>query len=179
MSRHPPTTKSLACCIFTGLTVTPTCEYVHGIRRSTVQSRVGTLFAFLYLVEKIVLLLGESLHRELELLVVAGLSTIDALRAATSLPAKHFGLSDRGIIAPGHRADLVLIADDPIADISATRSIQRVWCGGMEISIPPVTLLRGMRSRVSRIMASVGIFGFRIVMNIARMCGVLPKGLSH
>jgi hypothetical protein len=39
---------------------------------------------------------GESLHDELKLLVDGGLSTIDALRVATSLPGKHFGLDDRG-----------------------------------------------------------------------------------
>ncbi len=71
---------------------------------------------------------GESLHHELELLVDAGLSTVDALRAATSLPALHFGLTDRGIIEPGRRADLVLIDGDPINDISATRQIKRIWC---------------------------------------------------
>ncbi|MDQ6773932.1 MAG: amidohydrolase family protein [Candidatus Dormibacteraeota bacterium] len=75
---------------------------------------------------------GESLHHELELLVDAGLSTLDALRAATSLPALHFGLHDRGSIEPGRRADLVLIEGDPLQDISATRNLQRIWCGGHE-----------------------------------------------
>lgn len=75
---------------------------------------------------------GESLHHELELLVDAGLSTVDALRAATSLPARHFGLHDRGAIGPGLRADLVLIDGDPLEDIRATRAIRRVWCGGVE-----------------------------------------------
>jgi imidazolonepropionase-like amidohydrolase len=75
---------------------------------------------------------GSSLHRELELLVDAGLTTVDALRAATSRPAKYFGLDDRGAIAPGLRADLVLIDGDPLADITATRRIQRVWCAGIE-----------------------------------------------
>ncbi|KFY08790.1 hypothetical protein V492_05909 [Pseudogymnoascus sp. VKM F-4246] len=76
---------------------------------------------------------GESLHHELELLVDAGLSTIDTLHAATSLPAKHFGLNDRGIIEVGKRADIILLARDPIQDIRATRSIQRIWCGGIEV----------------------------------------------
>jgi imidazolonepropionase-like amidohydrolase len=75
---------------------------------------------------------GESLHDELELLIEAGLSHVEALRAATVLPARHFGLHDRGVIEPGRRADLVLIDGDPIADIRATRQIQRVWCAGME-----------------------------------------------
>ena len=75
---------------------------------------------------------GASLHDELALLVDAGLSTAAALRAATSLPAKHFGLPDRGTIEPGLRADLVLIDGDPLADINATRAIRRVWVAGIE-----------------------------------------------
>jgi imidazolonepropionase-like amidohydrolase len=76
---------------------------------------------------------GESLHRELELLTAAGLSTVDVLRAATALPAMVFGLADRGIIEPGKRADLVLLDGDPIADIRATRSVRRVWIAGTEV----------------------------------------------
>lgn len=75
---------------------------------------------------------GSSLHHELELLVDAGLSPLDALRAATSLPARHFGLADRGAIAPGLRSDLLLIDGDPLHDIRATRQIQHIWCAGIE-----------------------------------------------
>ncbi|RZL82845.1 MAG: amidohydrolase [Rhodococcus sp. (in: high G+C Gram-positive bacteria)] len=80
---------------------------------------------------------GESLHHELELLVAAGLSTVDALRAATVLPARHFGLGDRGAVEPGLRADLVLVDDDPLTDIRATRTIERIWCGGVEHTPAP------------------------------------------
>lgn len=76
---------------------------------------------------------GESLHHELELLVEAGLSTVDALRAATELPAKYFGLGDRGVIEVGMRADLILLTQDPLLDIRATRSIQHIWCGGVKV----------------------------------------------
>ena len=75
---------------------------------------------------------GESLHRELELLVEAVLSPAEALRAATSRTARYFGLTDRGVIEPGRRADLVLIDGDPLAGIRATRNIARVWCAGTE-----------------------------------------------
>jgi imidazolonepropionase-like amidohydrolase len=75
---------------------------------------------------------GAALHDELELLTEAGLSTVDALRAATDLPAKHFRLPDRGAIRPGLRADLVLVDGDPVADIRATRAIAGVWCAGVE-----------------------------------------------
>jgi imidazolonepropionase-like amidohydrolase len=77
---------------------------------------------------------GDSLHHELELLVEAGLSTREALLAATSVPARYFGLTDRGVIEAGKRADLVLLDADPLADIRATRSIVRIWCGGSEHS---------------------------------------------
>jgi imidazolonepropionase-like amidohydrolase len=76
---------------------------------------------------------GESLHHELELLVDAGLSTAEALDAATSLAADHFDLADRGRIRPGLRADLVLLDADPLTDISATRSIRGVWIAGQRI----------------------------------------------
>ncbi|WP_245721760.1 amidohydrolase family protein [Nocardia crassostreae] len=75
---------------------------------------------------------GAAIHRELELLVAAGLTPAEALRAATLLPAEHFGLPDRGLIEPGLRADLVLLDGDPLTDIRATRRITRVWCEGVE-----------------------------------------------
>jgi imidazolonepropionase-like amidohydrolase len=74
---------------------------------------------------------GIGLHRELELLVEAGLAPIQALTAATSLPARCFGLADRGRIAPGLRADLLLVSGDPTRDITATRAVQTVWRAGM------------------------------------------------
>lgn len=81
---------------------------------------------------------GSSLHRELELLIDAGLTAVDALRAATELPARYFGLTDRGVIESGRRADLVLIGGDPLQDITMTRSIRRIWCGGIEVT--PLTV---------------------------------------
>lgn len=74
---------------------------------------------------------GSALHRELELLVQAGLTPSEALTAATSAPAKAFGLGDRGRIAVGKRADLVLVNGDPTKDITATRDIAGVWKGGV------------------------------------------------
>jgi imidazolonepropionase-like amidohydrolase len=77
---------------------------------------------------------GASLHRELVCLVDAGLSPVEALAAATSSPAAHFGLTDRGRIAPGLRADLVLVDGDPAADITATRSIVAIWRAGVPVA---------------------------------------------
>jgi hypothetical protein len=75
---------------------------------------------------------GVSIHRELELLVQAGLTPTEALRSATSVPANTFGLSDRGRIVPGLRADLVLVKGDPTQDILVTRDIVSVWKTGAE-----------------------------------------------
>jgi imidazolonepropionase-like amidohydrolase len=76
---------------------------------------------------------GSSLHHELELLVDAGLTPLDALRAATTRPARYFGLGNRGVIEPGRRADLLLVDGDPVRDIKATQAIRRIWCGGVPI----------------------------------------------
>jgi imidazolonepropionase-like amidohydrolase len=76
---------------------------------------------------------GASLHRELELLVSAGLTPMQALTAATSAPARAFLLADRGRIESGLRADLVLIDGDPTTDILMTRRIAKVWKKGVEV----------------------------------------------
>lgn len=78
--------------------------------------------------------LGAGLHRELELLVAAGLPPEAALTAATSAPARVFGLADRGRIEAGARADLLLVKGNPVADITETRSIAAVWRGGARLA---------------------------------------------
>ncbi|MCC6455398.1 MAG: CIA30 family protein [Caldilineaceae bacterium] len=70
---------------------------------------------------------GASLHRELVLLTESGLSPLDALRSATSVTADIFSLEDRGRVAPGLRADLLLVNGDPTTEITATRDIVGVW----------------------------------------------------
>ncbi len=76
---------------------------------------------------------GASLHRELELLVSAGLAPHEALHAATAAPARRYGLDDRGRIAPGLRADLLLVDGDPTSDIRHTRRILRIWKSGAAV----------------------------------------------
>jgi imidazolonepropionase-like amidohydrolase len=80
---------------------------------------------------------GASIHRELELLVKSGLTPIEALTAATSLPAKQFKLNDRGRIAAGLRADLLLVDGDPTTDILATRNIAGIWKNGAMLDRQP------------------------------------------
>lgn len=74
---------------------------------------------------------GFSIHRELEALVAAGLTPLEALAAGTRAPARYFGRSDDfGELREGLAADLVLLADDPGADITHTRSIRGVMVRG-------------------------------------------------
>jgi imidazolonepropionase-like amidohydrolase len=77
---------------------------------------------------------GASLHRELELLVEAGLAPAAALEAATTAPAACFGLFDRGRIAPGCAADLLLVNGDPTKTITDSRRIAGVWRNGRRLS---------------------------------------------
>ena len=77
---------------------------------------------------------GASLHRELELLVEAGLTPIEALTAATATTARVFGLEGRGRIARGARADFVLVEGDPLTDVTATRAITAVWKNGYRVA---------------------------------------------
>ena len=76
---------------------------------------------------------GIAMHKELEYLVNAGMSNVQALAAATSVPAKTFSLADRGTIAAGKRADLLLVRGDPTVDIKATRLIEAIWKGGARV----------------------------------------------
>ena len=74
---------------------------------------------------------GFGLHRELQALVQAGLTPWQALEAATRNPAEFLGgARDWGTIAPGMRADLVLLDADPLADIRHTTRIVGVALGG-------------------------------------------------
>jgi len=85
---------------------------------------------------------GITLHHELELLVRAGLSPAEALSAATSAPARLFSMTDRGCIAGGLRADLLLVDGNPCADITATRNIVAIWRNGTRLHRQPWPALR-------------------------------------
>ena len=68
------------------------------------------------------ILAGGAVAKELELLVRdVGLTPIEALQAATSLPARLLGLGDRGVIAVGKRADFVVVEGDPTVSISVLK----------------------------------------------------------
>ncbi len=75
---------------------------------------------------------GYSLHRELELLVRAGLSTRDAIAAATRRPAERLRKTEVfGTVAAGREADLLVLGANPLADIRNIRRIENVIARGV------------------------------------------------
>ena len=80
---------------------------------------------------------GEGLHHELELLVAAGFTPVEALRSATLEPAKYLDATEAlGAVAQGKLADLVLLDANPLSDIRNTRKIAAVVLGGRYIPEP-------------------------------------------
>ena len=73
---------------------------------------------------------GASMARELELLVAAGLTPHDALAAATRVSAEALGFDRTGVIAPGYRANMVLLPEDPMRRIGAIEFPAGVMIGG-------------------------------------------------
>jgi imidazolonepropionase-like amidohydrolase len=75
---------------------------------------------------------GWAYQRELELLVEAGLTPMQAIVAGTSENARFFRVEERlGSVEPGKLADLVLVEGDPLKDISVMRNVRRVMLGGV------------------------------------------------
>ena len=75
---------------------------------------------------------GAALHRELRLLVAAGLSPEQALLAATRDAARLLGADSIGVIKPGAVADFVILAADPLADIANVDQVERVVAYGFQ-----------------------------------------------
>jgi len=74
---------------------------------------------------------GHSLHREIELYVQAGFTPMEAIQAATIVPARVMGLEkESGTVEKGKRADLVLLTADPLVDIHNTRKVEYVISNG-------------------------------------------------
>jgi imidazolonepropionase-like amidohydrolase len=80
---------------------------------------------------------GVAYHRELELLAQAGIPPADVLRIATRNGAQGLGLlKETGTIEVGKAADLVVLKADPLAAISNTQKIERVFLRGREVAGP-------------------------------------------
>ena len=88
---------------------------------------------------------GPALHRELELMSLAGLNSIRILRAASEGGARVMGrFEDLGTLEPGKFADFLILDRDPLADIRNTRHINRVAKGG--ILFDPTAILAELNS---------------------------------
>ncbi|MHB8295809.1 MAG: amidohydrolase family protein [Acidimicrobiales bacterium] len=125
---------------------------------------------------------GASLHRELQHLVLAGLRPIEALSAATLLPAKVFGLPDRGRLIVGGRADMVLVEGDPTEAIAATQHLRRAWVLGRQVvasdyagSAVEREGIAWLRRSTDRIVAAIGEMwpGFPVPEEVRRDDGEL------
>lgn len=77
---------------------------------------------------------GGGLHRELELLVRAGLTPLQALQGATATAASILGRPELGVLRPGNLADFIVVDGNPLSDIRATRHLRRVVRGGQSFS---------------------------------------------
>lgn len=105
------------------------CELLVQMKRAGVKIMAGTDTGDPYTYP------GYDLHHELELLVAAGLTPLEALRSATIEPAAYMGVEDStGSIEKGMAADLVLLDADPLADIRNTTRIDGVFVDGKYLS---------------------------------------------
>ncbi len=90
---------------------------------------------------------GYSNQRQVELLVEAGLTPLEAIKVATLNGATYLGIADRtGTIAPGKQADLVLITGDPSTSIADLRNVEMVFRQG--IGFDPARLIASVKGMV-------------------------------
>jgi imidazolonepropionase-like amidohydrolase len=82
---------------------------------------------------------GHSLHREIELYVKAGFTPLEAIQAATVVPARVMKLDkELGTIEPGKLADMIIVDGNPLEDISNTRRVRTVVSGGRVFDAAPL-----------------------------------------
>jgi len=76
---------------------------------------------------------GWAEQKELEFMAEAGMSPLQVIVASTSRAAQFMGLNDRGVLAPGKRADFLVLDANPLQDIRNTRSIAKLYVLGKEV----------------------------------------------
>ena len=72
-------------------------------------------------------------HLEMQMMVDAGLTPAQVLRASTADAARAMGRTDLGTLEPGRWADFVVLEGNPLQRISATKTIKSVWITGNEV----------------------------------------------
>jgi imidazolonepropionase-like amidohydrolase len=77
---------------------------------------------------------GFAEHRELELMVDAGMSPMQAIVAATRNGADYLGLKTAGILVPGRQAGFIVLDANPLEDITNSRRIARIFVKGREVN---------------------------------------------
>ena len=80
---------------------------------------------------------GFSEHLELQLMVEAGLTPLQAITVATRNASNALRLKDQGVLSPGMRGDFIVLNSNPENDIKATQAIQAVWKNGVEVNRGP------------------------------------------
>jgi imidazolonepropionase-like amidohydrolase len=94
---------------------------------------------------------GYTLHHELQLYVRAGITPAEVLRMATWTPALVMGVNkDRGVIAAGKLADMVLVDGNPAQDIHDIEKISTVIKGGKVYDPTAIEKALGIAPRKAR-----------------------------
>jgi imidazolonepropionase-like amidohydrolase len=89
---------------------------------------------------------GYSVDREMELYVKAGFTPMEAIQAATVVPAKVMGLEkDSGTIEPGKRADVIIVDGNPVENISDIRKVSAVFSAGKMFEPGPLWSAAGFK----------------------------------
>ena len=103
---------------------------------------------------------GISMHGELRLLARAGMGSAEVLAAATSVAADAFGVAERGRIAEGHLADLVLVRGDLEEDVWRSQDIAGIWKDGYLVDRAVASAGAGPQSEIARVPAETLVADF-------------------
>ncbi len=106
---------------------------------------------------------GESLQREMQLFVEAGIPAADVLEMATDAAGRRLGIPGLGTISAGAPADLLVFAEDPAKDMSALSSLRAVVVGGRLFDVATLrdAVERQLRHYRRPVVDRLGIVGAR------------------
>jgi imidazolonepropionase-like amidohydrolase len=97
-----------------------------------------------------------------QLASMVGLSSVDALRSATSTAAEACGLAGRkGVLAPGADADVLVVAGDLSADLSALHDVRAVYRAGVPVYAPAASMAAANRGTARSTMSSLAVSEMR------------------